>query len=122
MTISNIELELAREPGHPQGDPNHRYQLRLPLSDDGSIDAAAWRQNQALSQVIRRRPGEPEACGRILHGPGGRWSFDYDDETDRDDEVGFRLGSERFVPGEYISIREDDGKMHVFKVTAVRPA
>ena len=70
----------------------------------------------------RKRPNEEEARGRILHGPGGRWIFDYDDGSARDDEVGFRLNTERFVPGEYVSIREDDGKTHVFQVISVRPS
>jgi hypothetical protein len=34
--------------------------------------------------------------------------------------VGFHLDAERFAPGEYVSIREDDGKTHVFQVTSVR--
>jgi hypothetical protein len=40
----------------------------------------------------------------------------------RDDEVGFKLGAERFVPGEYISIREDDGKTHTFRVVSIQPS
>ena len=120
--VSHIELHLARERGHPQGDPNHAYHLYLPLSDDGRIDAKAWRDNQPLCHVRRQRPNEEEARGRVVHGPGGRWIFDYDDGSARDDEVGFRLNTERFVPGEYVSIREDDGKTHVFQVVSVRPS
>ena len=120
--ISRIELELAREPGHPQGDRNHAYHLFLPLTAEGRIDAEAWRRHQPLCRVRRFRPNEEEARGSILHGPGGRWIFDYSDATDRDNEVGFKLGAERFVPGEYVSIREDDGKTHVFQVTSVRPS
>lgn len=118
--ISHIELDLAREPGHPLGDRNHVYHLYLPLTAEHTIDAKAWHDNQALCHVRRQRPNEQEARGRILHGPGGRWIFDYDDSSGRDDEVGFKLGTERFVPGEYISIREDDGKTHVFQVVSVR--
>lgn len=117
--ISHIELELAREPGHPRGDRFHGYHLYLPLTKNGQIDSKAWRNNQAACHVRRYRPGESEMRGRILHGPRGRWIFDYSDESGRDDEVGFRLGDERFLPGEYVSIREDDGKMHVFRVVAV---
>jgi hypothetical protein len=120
--ISHVQLELAREPGHPQGDPAHAYHLYLPLTDEGRIDAQAWRDNQALCHVRRLRPNEEESRGRIVHGPGGRWIFDYDDDSARDDEVGFRLNTERLVPGEYISIREDDGKTHVFRVVSVRPS
>ncbi|WP_332700906.1 hypothetical protein [Devosia sp.] len=71
-------------------------------------------------RVVRNRPGEDEARGRVLHGPGGRWLFDYSDASSSDDEVGFRLSEERFVPGEYVSIREDDGKTHVFRIVSVR--
>jgi hypothetical protein len=120
--ISLIELTLAREPGHPEGDRNHAYHLYLPLTADGRIDADAYRHNQALCHVRRIRPNEPETRGRIVHGPGGRWIFDYDDATTRDDEVGFRLSAERFVPGEYVSVREDDGKAHTFQIASVRPA
>ena len=118
--ISHIKLDLAREPGHPQGDPSHSYHLYLPLTDDGHIDAGAWRANQAVCHVKRTRPNEEDARGRILHGPGGRWIFDYDGNSARDDEVGFKLGAERFVPGEYISIREDDGKTHTFRVVSIQ--
>ena len=118
--ISHIKLDLAREPGHPQGDPSHSYHLYLPLTDDGHIDATAWRANQAVCHVKRTRPNEEDARGRILHGPGGRWIFDYDGDSVRDDEVGFKLGAERFVPGEYISIREDDGKTHTFRVVSIQ--
>jgi hypothetical protein len=121
-TLSRIELELAREPGHPHGDRNHGYHLYLPLTADGQIDGKAWHENQAACRVRRMRPNEEDARGRILHGPGGRWIFDYSEETDRDNETGFRFGEERFVPGEYVSIREDDGKTHVFQVKAVGPA
>ncbi|MHB1102113.1 MAG: hypothetical protein ACYC0C_04895 [Devosia sp.] len=120
--ISHIRMELAREPGHPLGDRDHVYHLYLPLTADGHIDAEAWRHNRSLSRVRRLRPGETEARGLIVHGPGGRWIFDYTDETDRDNESGFRLKDERFVQGEYVSIREDDGKMHTFQIVSVQPA
>ena len=121
-SISHIQLELAREPGHPLGDRNHVYHLYMPLTADGHLDAEAWRNARSLCRVRRLRPGEAEARGRVVHGPGGRWIFDYSVDTDRDDETGFHLGDERFIPGEYVSIREDDQKLHTFQVISVRPA
>jgi hypothetical protein len=118
--LYRIELELAREPGHPEGDRNHSYRLFLPLTADGHIDAAGFRDMPDWCRVVRIRPGEDEARGRIQRGPGGRWLFDYSDASTQDDEVGFRLSEERFVPGEYVSIREDDGKTHVFRIVSVR--
>lgn len=119
--VYRIELELAREPGHPEGDRDHGYRLYLPLTDDGHIDASRYREIPDWCRVLRNRPGEEQAHGRILRGPGGRWLFDYADASTRDDEVGFRLSEERFVLGEYVSIREDDGKTHAFRVVSVRP-
>ncbi len=119
--LSHITLELAREPGHPLGDRNHGYHLYLPLTVEGRIDATAWHQVRNACRVRRFRPGEEVRHGRILYGPHGRWAFDYDGSSDFDDEVGFRLGDEVFVPGEYISVREDDGKMHTFQIISVRP-
>lgn len=119
--LSHIQLHLAREPGHPEGTSEHAYHLYLPLTDTGHIDAQSWREQQNLCRVTRVRPNEPDAHGRILHGPGGRWTFDYSDRSAEDDEAGFKLEREQFIPGEYVSIREDDGKTHVFRVVAVSP-
>lgn len=120
--ISHIVLELAREPAHPEGDRDHAYHLYMPLTADRRIDAAAYRAESGLCHVRRQRPGEPEARAQVVHGPGGRWSFDYDDASTRDDEAGFRFAAERFVVGEYVSIREDDGKTHTFRIASVTPA
>lgn len=117
--ISHIVLELAREPGHPFGDPAHAYHLYLPLLPDGRIDAEGWRRARALCRVRRLRPGEPELAGRIEHGPGGRWIFDYPDPRDGD-EAGFRLEHKYLVPGEYVSIIEDDDEPHTFQVVSIK--
>ena len=45
--------------------------------------------------------------------------FDYGEGED-DDEIGFRLSDERFVPGEYVSINSD-GKMRTYQIKLVEP-
>ena len=47
--------------------------------------------------------------------------FDYDGAAD-DDEAGYRFGNHIFRPGEYVSIRGEDGEMHTFQVVSVEPA
>ena len=124
MTVSKlyrIDLELAREPGHPAGDHDHNYRLYLPLDAGAHIDTSALPHMKGWCRVVRHLPGEEEARGRIVRGPGGRWVLDFVDNDTRDDEIGFRLLEERFVPGEYVSIQEDDGRQHTFKVVSVRP-
>ena len=64
--------------------------------------------------------------GRLVHKPGGaehaRWVFDYDTSTTEDDEAGYRFGAHAFSPGEYVSIRGDEGEQHTFRVVTVEPA
>jgi hypothetical protein len=36
------------------------------------------------------------------------------------DESGFRFASHAFVPGEYVSIKEQDGALRTFHVVSVR--
>jgi hypothetical protein len=119
--LSHVTLELAREPGHPHGSSEHAYHLYLPLQPDGRIDAEGWRRNRRQCRVRKVRPGHEEARGLILHGPGGRWTFDYSEDSARDDETGFNFRTESFVVGEYVSIRENDGEMHTYQVVSIRP-
>lgn len=115
----HIRLELARETGHPSGDDAHGYDILAPLTPDGHIDGEVATSHKAKCRVRRFRPGEEDLIGILLRGPGGRWSFDYDDTTSSDDEAGYRFGDERFIMGEYASIREDNGEMHTFRVMQV---
>lgn len=118
--FAHIQLELAREPGHPFGDRERIYQFYLPLTEGGHIDTHLWRENAAICRVRRFRPNEVDARGVVTRDDGGRWVFSYADGADTDVQAGFRFANERFLPGEHISIREDDGKMHKFQVISVR--
>ena len=73
------------------------------------------------------RAGEPDEIGHVIHRPGGKaggiWAFHYDirdaDNDPDDDEAGYRFGAHAFVPGEYVSIRDEDGELHTFLVVSV---
>ncbi len=115
----HIRLLLAREKDHPIGDDDHGYDIIAPLDSAGRIDIESFKAHHELCRVRRFRPDEDDAVGKLVHGPGGRWSFDYDPTDITDDEAAFRFGDETFVLGEYVSIREDDGEMHTFVVAQV---
>ena len=117
-SFRHIHLELAREAGHPEGDAGHGYDIVAPLSADGHLDAAEWKAYRDKCRVRRFRPHEDDEIGTLLHGPGGRWFISYADGEPA--ESGYRFEDECFVPGEYVSIREDDGQVHTFRVTQVR--
>ena len=120
VDFRHIRLELAREQGHPGGDNDHGYDILAPLTAKGMIDGDLATKYRDKCRVRRFRPGEKDAIGLLTRGPGGRWIIDYDDSRPDDDEAGFKFEKEYFAAGEYVSIREDDGEMHTFKVIFVQ--
>jgi hypothetical protein len=112
-----IELVAARDPDHPEGDSGHALSLIAVLSADGHLDGAGWSATRERWRVVRHHE---EAAGRIGHlvRLGSGWAIHWGASDDVDQ--GFRFGAERFVPGEYVSIAEDEG-MRTYRVAAVRP-
>jgi hypothetical protein len=118
--FAKVRLLLAREPGHPAGSHEHGYDLVLPLRADGRIHAERWREERDRFRFTHFSPEGGAESGRLVHKPGGSWGFLYDDGDDEEDASGFRFETERFVRGEYVSIREDDGA-HTYQVASVTP-
>lgn len=116
-SLYEIRLALARGPEHPSGDADIGYTVIAPLDREGRLDASQWRLNRDACRVVRFRPGHANEVGHLLHWPGGSWRFHYDIEGQRDDEAGFRFGDERFLVGEYVSIREPSG-LQTFRVVS----
>ncbi len=123
--LKRIRLNLARSKEFPRGSERHGYEFVAPLDAAGRIDAHLWQKYREHCGV-RRFWADEEETGRLVHRPGGReharWVFDYDEATEFDDEAGYRFGSHVFQPGEYVSIRDEDGDMHTFQVISVEPA
>jgi hypothetical protein len=113
----HVRLLLAREKGHPEGDRQEGYDLLVPLDHDGRLDADEWRAHQASCRVRRFDEKGDVRIGRLRRKPGGQWYFDYA-EGDSDDEIGFRLGEERFITGEYVSIGRRTS-IHTYQVARV---
>jgi hypothetical protein len=124
--LKRIRLHLARSKAFPEGSSRHGYEFVAPIDANGHIDPELWRQHREHCGVRRFWNGDPEQIGKLLHKPGGaehaRWVFDYDASRVDDDEAGYRFGGHTFAPGEYVSITEDDGDVHTFKVMSVEAA
>jgi hypothetical protein len=114
--LSRIRLELARSHEFPSGSAKHGYEFVAPLDNEGHLDAAAWKAARDRCRVFRFWGHNDEDLGHLIHRPGGSWAFHYDIEGDEDDEAGYRLGSHTFNIGDYVSIKDDDGVMHTFRV------
>jgi hypothetical protein len=124
--LEQIRLELARSKEFPSGSSSHGYEFVAPLNEHGHIDAALWSRCREQCRVRRFWDGEDDVIGRLVRLPGGnehaRWVFDYDSKRRDDDEAGYRFGAHIFAPGEYVSVRDDDGELHTFQVKSVRTA
>lgn len=123
--LKRIRLELARSKEFPSGSGNHGYELVAPLDGAAHIDPELWRQHRDLCHV-RRFWGGDEEIGHLVHKPGGpehaRWVFHYGKPTAHDNEAGYRFGAHSFRPGEYVSISDEAGEMHTFRVVSVASA
>lgn len=125
-TFKRIRLNLARSKEFPEGSSQHGYEFVAPLDAKSHIDVALWREHRDNCRVRRFWAGEAEQVGFLVHKPGGpehaRWVFDYDKTAETDDESGYRFGAHAFTQGEYVSIRDEDGEMHTFRIVSVEPA
>jgi hypothetical protein len=124
-TFKRIRLNLARSKEFPAGSARHGYEFVAPLDSAGHIDPVLWNTHRQNCGVRRFWNGEEEH-GHLVHRPGGaehsRWVFDYDGTADEDDEAGYRFAAHAFRPGEYVTIRGEDGEMHTFQVVSVESA
>jgi hypothetical protein len=121
VALKRVRIELARSPEFPQGSSRHGYEFILPLDDDGSLDEEAWRKAPELCTVHRFWGGEDDLTGQLVRKRRGGWAFSYE-PGDEDDEAIHRFADHQFREGEYISVREQDGETHTFRVTLIRPA
>lgn len=118
-SLKKIRLNLARTKEFPNGSSRHGYEFTAPLDDEGRIDAEAWKKVRDQCRVRRFWADEEEDIGHLVHRPGGSWAFRYDIDGDEDDEAGYKFGAHPFVPGEYVSIRDEDGELITFQVVTV---
>src|SRR3981189_505693 len=125
IDLNRILLNLARSREFPYGSPRHGYDFIAPLDAEGHIDPLLWKKYRDYCRVRRFWAGEDDEVGRLVHKPGGaehaRWGLDYNPDQDDDDEAGYKFGTHAFLPGEYVSISGQDGKLHTFHVIAVNP-
>ncbi len=117
--LKKIRLNLARTKEFPQGSAHHGYEFTAPLDEAGHIDADLWKKERDHCRVRRFWGDEQEEIGHLIHRPGGSWAFHYDIDGEDDDEAGYRFGAHAFNPGEYVSIKDEDGDLHTFQVVTV---
>ncbi|MFM1815348.1 MAG: hypothetical protein RLZ98_2043 [Pseudomonadota bacterium] len=119
--LKRVRLELARDHDFPNGSSEHGYDFIAPIDDNGHIAADAWKLLRDRCRVKRFWEGEPDEVGHIVRKPGGSWAFHYDIHGDAEhDESGYRFDAHVFQPGQYVSLKEQDGQLKTFIVKSVR--
>ncbi|MGH2341800.1 hypothetical protein ACRC7T_09965 [Segnochrobactraceae bacterium EtOH-i3] len=121
IALSRIRLTLARTPEFPDGSLRHGYEFVAPLDATGHIDAVAWKVARGRCRVRRFWGDAEDEWGVLVHRPGGSWAFRYAEEAE-DDEAGYRFAAHAFTPGEYVSLKDEDGHLHPFVVASVARA
>jgi hypothetical protein len=117
--LTKVRLEIARCPEFPEGSANHGYLLTLPLDENGALDAGQGQHVASRTHFERFWDGEPLEVGHVeRHGHGWTLVFDGDDQDAAAREPIFRAEGHRFLPGDYLSIKERDGRLRTFKVAA----
>jgi hypothetical protein len=116
--LRTVRLELARNPGFPEGSASHGYEIRVPLDEAGHIDLAQFKQHRQECRVRRFWNGERDLHGWLIHGRHG-WAVSYAPGEDDDERI-FRLDRHLFRLGEYVSITEPDGASHTFRVASLQ--
>lgn len=115
MALKKIRLELGRTPDFPEGNPDHGYEIDVPLTKDGHIDLEAWETERQHCNVLRFSGSTDFERGELIRLPEGGWAFSYA-PGEEDDEPIYRLVDHRFREGDYVSITEHDGVTRPFKV------
>lgn len=121
MSLHQIVMRLARNPGFPEGDDGQGYIIVAPLDASDRLDALEWRQHRDDCKVVRFKPGEDkDADGKLTHN-GSSWFFHYDEAREGADEPVYRLGDHRLAIGDYLTIHESDGQSLTYRVTQRTP-
>lgn len=113
-----VRLELARNPGFPEGSPARSYIVHVPIDLNDRIDAKALKHDGIRATVRRFWPQEPDLIGHIVRS-NGDWAFSYRDGPE-DDERLFRFGDHPLIEGNYVTVSEPDGDVLAYRVAERR--
>lgn len=120
MSLFHVRLTLARNEEFPNGSSKHGYDLVVPLDDASMLDAEGWKAATKKCTVRRFWGDETVRVGLLRH-IGRGWLIDYDAATREADEPFFKLDRHEFKTGEYLSVTEEDGDMHTFRIDVIEP-
>ncbi len=123
--LQRITLHLARSSEFPEGSAERGYEILAPVDASGHLDSREWRKLRTQCCVRRFSPEESDRLGVLLHHAGGSgvatWRIHYDGQARECEEKGVHLETRRFAEGEYLSLRNQGGRLHTFKIDRMQP-
>jgi hypothetical protein len=113
MSWSTIRLELAGTRDFPSGSVSRGYLIRVPLSDNGSIDEVGLAEAPHKATVRRFWSTEPDESGRVV-AVNGHWTLQCNGNPDR------LLSTKSLKLGEEVAVIDVDGGRLPFRVASIR--
>lgn len=114
--MKTVCLQLARNPDNPDGNESNSYELHVLLDAVGKPDLAE--SNEQLMTFSRLLPGAEPVHGQVVRQEGGGWAFSYE-VGDADDEPIIGFDTHRFEVGNYLTVLQEGGTEHVYRVVSV---
>jgi hypothetical protein len=119
MTWKVIRLELASSWEFPRGSVGRTYLIRLPLTDDGTIDTASLEAQPTHATVRRYWPNEADMVGALVRTPRG-YAIRYEMNNAKGKTGLFEFGAEAIKVGERIMLTDPDGSELQFRVASLQ--
>lgn len=118
-----IRLELASSWEFPRGSVARSYLIRLPLTDEGTIDTATLESQPAHATVRRYWTNQADMLGHLVTTPMG-YAIRYEGNGRMINDAGepalFQFGAEAIKVGEQIFLAEPDGRQLRFRVASLQ--
>ena len=117
--MPTVTLVLSAGPGFPAGSEGHRYELDVALDAAGHLDVAAWHADPNPWPARRFRPGAPMRTGDVQHDAETGWSLRFDSTAECPELTEPLVSAGVLRPGEYLTLRDEDGRDYAYRVVSV---
>ena len=118
MNRHRIRLTLAPAHDKPDGDPRCGYEFEAPLNAVGELDVNGWKEAPDTFPVTRFWAEEEKLHGKLVNRCDRFWYFHYQ-LHEEPDEFAHQFDREIFREGDYVSLRDHGGDMHLFLIDTV---
>lgn len=115
-----IRLELASSWEFPRGSAGRTYLIRVPLTEDGAIDAATLESQPTRATVRRYWSNQADRLGYLVKTSlGYAIRYEANGQGEADPRL-FRFGADAIKVGEQIALTELDGSELQFRVASLQ--